>query len=92
MGRRAGGAASAEGTAPVRGAEGAGRAIVVVRMGRAWRYRPRRGSALVGGRFAPCCGGVLWSPAAGESLGVVAIPAGLPSTLSVQPWRGRCSP
>ena len=49
MSRRAVGPASAEGTAPVRGAEGAGRAIVVVRMGRAWRYRPRRGSALVGG-------------------------------------------
>ena len=67
MGRRAVGPASAEGTAPVRGAEDAGRAIVVVRMGRAWRYRPRRGSALVGGRFVPCCGGALWSPASGES-------------------------
>lgn len=33
--------------------------------------------ALVDRRFVPCCGGVLWSPAAGESFGVVAIPAGL---------------
>ena len=63
-----------------------GRAIVVVRMGRAWRYRSRRGMALVDRRFVPCCGGVLWSPAAGESFGVVAIPAGLRPARSPGEW------